>query len=173
MAPTPMPTLEGLDVGKSLNAAWKTLKPIMEWSSTIIDKAYMMSDFSISGQQKKADVKYAFGKAETEAYKVLEQQQKERASKRKVGKRSPGNDDVEKEAGDDFEVGSSLEWLESMTKEDLEEYFEEENKKLDKALVVVKNIWRDKAKQVKEAELATTSNDKKEETTTTKKEKSS
>jgi hypothetical protein len=126
MAPTPMPTLEGLDVGKSVNAAWKTLKPIMEWSSTIIDKAYMMSDFSISGQQKRADAKYAFGKAETEAYTILEAQRKERASKGKVGKRSPG-DDMEKEEGD-FEIGSSLEWLENMTKEELEKYFEAENK---------------------------------------------
>jgi hypothetical protein len=53
MAPTTMPTLEGLEVGKSVNVMWKTLKPIMEWSSTIIDKVYMMSDFLISGQQKR------------------------------------------------------------------------------------------------------------------------
>jgi predicted metal-dependent hydrolase len=165
MAPTPMPTLEGLDVGKSVNVDWKTLKPIMEWSSTIIDKAYMMSDFWISKQQKKADAKYAFGKAETEAYKVL-QAQKQRPSTGKVGKRSSGNDDVEENAGD-FE-----EWLRNITKEELEEYFEEENKKLDKALAVVKNKWSGKAKEDKEGETATTNKDKKEETTTTEKNKS-
>jgi hypothetical protein len=157
MAPTPMPTLEGLDVGKSVNVAWKTLKPIMEWSSTIIDKAYMMSDFLISGQQKRADAKHAFGKAETEAYKVLEAQQKERASKGKVGKRSPGNDDVDEKAGD-FEVGS-IEWLENITPEQLEKFFEEENKKLDKALEKVKNTWRGNTKEAME-ENTTTKKDK-------------
>jgi hypothetical protein len=116
----------------------------------------MMSDFLISGQQKRADAKHAFGKAETEAYKVLEAQQKERASKGKVGKRSPGNDDVDEKAGD-FEVGS-LEWLENITPEELEKFFEE-NKKLDKALEKVQNTWRANTKEDKEGENTTTKKD--------------
>jgi hypothetical protein len=57
----------------------------------------------------------------------LETQQKERASKGKVGRRSPGNDDVDGKT-EDFEVGS-IQWLENITAEELEKFFEEESKK--------------------------------------------
>jgi hypothetical protein len=106
MAPTPVPLPDGFDVGKALSHAWKTLKPILEWTSTIVDKGYMMSDFLISKRQKGVDARYKFGKAEAEAYKILEAQQRDRQGKGAVEKRGFGG-----MSGTESDFREFIEWL--------------------------------------------------------------
>jgi hypothetical protein len=116
MAPTPVP--ENLDIGKSLNHAWKTLKPIMEWTSTVVDKGYMISDFLISKRQKGADAKYAFAKAEAEAYKILEAQHRDRHSK--LERRSDKKEEEKKEGHADYsDAKEFVEWMKEAKPEEV------------------------------------------------------
>jgi hypothetical protein len=148
MAPTPVPLPGDFDVGKSLNHAWKTLKPIMEWTSTIVDKGYMISDFLISKRQKGVDARYAFGKAEAEAYKILEAQQRDRHGKGSLERRSPGEEKEDKnkeakawsdpkefiDAVKNMEPEEAVKWTDDLAKAITEEFekFQAESEKQEK-----------------------------------------
>jgi hypothetical protein len=109
---------ENFDVGKSLSHAWKTLEPIMEWTSTIVDKGYMISDFLINKRQKGVDAKYAFGKAESEAYKILEAEQ---SAHGKLAKRSDKKEEKKEDKEDHADWSDPREFVNWLKERDPEE----------------------------------------------------
>lgn len=89
MAPAPKAPLHPIVEGA--NVFWGKLSSAMGMFSKIVKKWYLYSDNIILGRQRRADVKYSFEKAENAAYKIMEEQQKQRdvvAGDQKLRKRS-------------------------------------------------------------------------------------
>jgi hypothetical protein len=76
MSPTPLhPFLTNVDAG------WKKAQFFMKWVSKVVGRAYGWSDEIIKSRQNKVNKAYKRKKAEKEATRIMQEQQKERKGK--------------------------------------------------------------------------------------------
>jgi len=87
MAPVPVP-VPLHPVLTNAKDTWSTIESLLEWFSKIVDTAYGYSDGLIKFRQKKANDTYKTKKAEKEAYRIMQAQEKKNKGVEKVlGKR--------------------------------------------------------------------------------------
>src|SRR5271170_6116474 len=75
MSPTLLPLHPILETA---NTGWKKAEGLMKIFSQIVKRMYGWSDGLIKYRQKRADNKYKAAKAETEAYRIMEEQTQQR-----------------------------------------------------------------------------------------------
>jgi hypothetical protein len=103
MSPTPTPIHPLL---ANVNTGWGKAQFFMKWFSKLVGKAYGWSDGLIKSRQNKVNKAYKFKKAEKEAFRIMDEQQKQR----EAGGKNLEKRDIDKE----LDLEEFLEFLENI-----------------------------------------------------------